>query len=83
MAGDIFTIIPHAVGVEARFSFGRGIIGWRQSKTTGETIRKKVVVRHFARANDRILAGSNPVSDMTNTENDSEMKKNVEESKLP
>jgi len=43
--------------VEASFSLRRDVIGWRQSKTTGETLRKKVVVRQFAQANNGILAG--------------------------
>jgi len=42
---DIFYIIPHGVGVEASFSLGQDVIGWTQSKPTGETIREKVVVR--------------------------------------
>ena len=79
MARDIFSIIPHGVGVESSFSFGHNVIGWRQSKTTGETLCKKVVVRQLAWANNGILAGDNPVSYMTNTENDSEMKKEAEE----
>jgi hypothetical protein len=37
---DIFSIIPHGVGVESSFSLGRDVIGWRQSKTTGETLRE-------------------------------------------
>ena len=37
VARDIFSNIPHGVGVEARFSLGRDVIGWRQSKTTGKT----------------------------------------------
>jgi len=41
----IFSIIPHGVGVEASFSLGRDVIGWRQSNTTGKTLREKVVVR--------------------------------------
>jgi len=74
--------MPHGVGVEASFSLGRDVIGWRQSKTTGETLREKVVVRQFARANDGILAGTDPELDTTNTENDSEIKKEAEEWKL-
>jgi len=30
VARDIFSIIPHGVGVEASFSLGRDVIGWRQ-----------------------------------------------------
>jgi hypothetical protein len=82
VARDIFSIIPHGVGVEASFSLGRDVISWRQSKTTGETLREKVVVRKFARANNGILAGTDPELDTTNTENDSEMKKEAEERKL-
>jgi len=82
VARDILSIIPQGVGVEASFSLGRDIIGWRQSETTGETLREKVVVRQFARANNGILAGTDPELDTTNTENDSEMKKEPEERKL-
>jgi hypothetical protein len=82
VARDIFSIIPHGVGVEASFSLGRDVIGWRQSKTTGETLREKVVVRQFARANNGILAGTDPELETMNTENDSEMKKEAEEKKL-
>jgi hypothetical protein len=38
VARNIFSIIPHGVGVEASFSLGRDVNGWRQSKTTGETL---------------------------------------------
>jgi len=82
VAHDIFSIIPHGVRVEANLSHGRDIIGWRQSKTTGETLREKVVVRQVAQANNRILAGTYPELHTTNTENDSEMKKEAEERKL-
>jgi len=82
VARDIFSIIPHGVGVEASFSLGRDIIGWRQSKTTGETLREKVVVRQFARANNRILAGTDPELDNSNKENKSEIKKQADERKL-
>jgi len=82
VAPDISSIIPHGVRVEASFSLGQDFIGWRQSQTTGETLREKVGVRQFARANNGILAGADPVLDTTNTENDSEMKKEEEEIKL-
>jgi len=78
---DIFSIIPQGVGVEASLSLRRDVIGWRQSKTTGETLRKKLVVRKFAQVNNGILAGTDPELDTTNTENDSEMKKEAEERK--
>jgi len=48
VARDIFSIIPHGVGVEASFSLGRDVIVLRQSKTTGGTLRDKVVVRRLA-----------------------------------
>jgi len=79
---DIFSITPHSVGVEAGCSLGRDVIGWRQSKTTGQTLREKVVVRQFARANNVILAGTDPELDTMNTENYSEMKNEAEETKL-
>jgi len=82
VACDIFSIIPHGVGVEASFSVGRHVIGWRQSKTTDETIREKVVVRHFARANRGLLGGDNPALDPDCTDNDMEMKREAEEKKL-
>jgi len=82
VARDIFSIIPHGVGVEASFSLGRDVIGWRQSKTTGETLHENVVVRQFARANKGILAGTDPELDTTNTEHDSEMKKEADERQL-
>jgi hypothetical protein len=68
--------------VEASFSLGRDDIGWRPSKTTGETLREKVVVREFARANNGILASTDPELDNANTENDLEMKKEAEERRL-
>jgi len=79
---DIFSIIPHGVGVEASYSLGRDVIGWRQSKSTGETFCENVVIRQFARANNGIVAGTDPELDTTNTENDSEMKREVEERKF-
>ena len=82
VACDIFCIIPHGVGVEASFSLGLDVIGWRQSKPTGETLHEKVIVRQSARANNGILAGTDPELDTTNTQNDSEMKNEAEEMKL-
>jgi len=82
VARDLFSIIPHGVGVEASFSLGRDVIGWRQSKTRGKTLREKVVVRQCARANIGISAGTNPELGTTNTENDLEMKKEAKERKL-
>jgi len=78
----IFSIIPHGVGLEASLSLGQDVIGWRQSKTAGKTLRGKVIVSQFARANDGILAGTDPELDTTTTEHKSEMKKAAEERTL-
>jgi len=82
VAQDIFSIIPHSVGVEASCSLGRDVIGWRQSKTTGETLRENVVVRQSARANNRLLAADDQVLDSSSTDIDMEMKTEAEERKL-
>jgi len=82
MARDIFSIIPYSVGVEASFSLGRDLSGLRQSKTTDEILREKVVVRQFAQANNGILTDTNPELNSTNTENDFEMKQEAERRKL-
>ena len=68
--------------MESSFSLGRDVIGWRQSKPTGETFRDKVVVRLFARADNGILAAAVPELDTMINDNDLEMRKEVEESKL-
>jgi len=81
-ARDIFSTIPHGVRVEASFPLGQDVIGWRQSNTTGETLQEKVVVRQYARANNRILAGNDPVLDRSEAENDLELKREAEERKL-
>jgi len=83
VARIIFSIVPHGVRVEVSFSLGRDVSSWRQAITTGETLPEKVVVRQFATANNKILAAGDPALDTTNTESDSEMKKEAEESKLP
>ena len=79
---DIFSTIPLGVGVEASSPLGQDVIGWRQSKTTGQTHHDKVVVRQFAAANNGILAGADRQLDTPNTENDSEMKKAAENRNL-
>jgi hypothetical protein len=58
------------------------VIGWRQSKTTGETLDKNVVVRQLAQANNRLLPGNDPVLDPSSPDSDMEMKREVEEQKL-
>jgi len=68
--------------MEASFSLGRDVISWTQSNTPGEALRENVAVRQFALANNGILAGTDPEFDTTNTEIDSEVKKEAEERKL-
>ena len=76
---DIFSIIPHGVRVESSTSLVRDIFGCRESKTTAETLWKKVIVRQFGRANDRILAGEDPAVVMTYIANELERKRGVED----
>ena len=78
---DIFSIIPHSVGVKFSFSLEGDVIGWRQSKTKGETICEKVGVWLSAQANNRISSGDDPALDITNSENDMEMNNEAEERK--
>jgi len=78
VACDMISIIPHGAGVEASVSLGWDDMGWRQSKTTGETLREIVIVRQFAWANTAILASNNTVLVLTDTENFFEMKREVE-----
>jgi hypothetical protein len=82
VARDIYCIILHGVGVEASFSLRQAGYAWRQSKTTGEILREKFIIRQFSRANNGILAGTDRELDTRNTENDLEMKKEAEERKL-
>ena len=79
VAHDIFSIIPHGVGVEASCSLCRHVTGWRQSKTTGKTIREKVAVGQFAGANNWISRGADPLLDSTDTQNDMEITTEAEE----
>jgi hypothetical protein len=65
---NIFYIIPHGVRVGASFSLGWDVLGWRQSKPPGKTLREKVIVRQFARANNGNFARTDPELDTTNTE---------------
>jgi len=82
VARDIFSILPNGIGVEASCSLWHDVIGWRKSNTTGEKLQETVVVKHFAPANNGMLAGDCTALDTTETENDLELKKAVEESKL-
>jgi len=80
---DMFFIKPHHVWVEASVSIGCGVIGWRESETTGEILGEKALLRQFPPANNGILAGDDPALDMTITENDLEMNWEVEKRILP
>jgi hypothetical protein len=82
VAHDIFSIIPHGGGVEARFSLRRDAIGWRQSKTTGEALCEKVVVRQFTQANNGLLAGDDSELDPTSADNDMGMNREAKQKKL-
>jgi hypothetical protein len=79
---NILSIIPHGFVVEANFSLGQDVIARRQSKSTAETLHQKVVVRQFAQANIGILASAYQALDTVNTESNSEMKQDVEDSKF-
>jgi len=76
---EIISVIPHGVGVVASISRGRDYIGWRQSKTTGETLQEKAIGGQCARANMGMLAGECAALDNTETENSEELKKEWEE----
>jgi len=82
VACDIFSIMLRGVGVEASFSLGRDVIGWRQSKTTGETFREKVPVRKYYCATNGILSGEDPVLDRSESDTDWELKWEAVEQKL-
>jgi len=71
--------MPDVVGVEASSSLGRDVIGSRQSKFTGKTLCDQVSVRQFGQAHNGSLAGDNPISDPTSTDNDMEMKREEEQ----
>jgi hypothetical protein len=64
------------------FSLQRDVIGWRLSKTRGETLREKDDVSQFPSVNNGILVGDNPKSDTTNIVNEWEIKIDTEERKL-
>jgi len=78
----MFCMIPYSVGMVGSSSVGHNVIGLTQSKTTCETLRKKVVVTHFASANDRLRAGDDPELDPTVAANTMEMKREAEQQKF-
>jgi len=80
---NIFSLIPPGVGVEASFSLGWDVIGWRQPWTTAQMLQKNVLVRQFARANNEILVADWAALATPPTENHLELKKHMEERKFP
>jgi hypothetical protein len=82
VAHNVFSIIPHGVRVMASVSLGQDVLGWRQSKITGETLYENLNVRQFAQGNTGISAGTNAEVDTKNTEYNLEIKKETEERKL-
>jgi hypothetical protein len=58
------------------------VIGWRQSKITGETLREKVIVRLFVQANTEILDCTEPEMETSNSDNDLQMMPDEEEIQL-
>jgi len=82
MTRNILPIIPYGVWVEASFSLGQDLIGWRQSRTTGRTLCENIVLRQFPWAYNKILVGDDPALDRMNTERDLELKREAEEWKL-
>jgi hypothetical protein len=54
--------------------------GGRSQKSNGETLHDKVILRVFAKSHDGIFAGADPDLNTTNTENNTEMKNDTEES---
>jgi len=79
VARDIFSIPPHGVSVGVSVSFGQDVIGCGDSKTIGENLRKNVIVRLFARANNGILSGDHRALGMETTENYLETNREAEE----
>jgi hypothetical protein len=47
VAHDIFSIVPQVAKVEASILLQWDVIGWRESKSTGETLRDIVIVRGY------------------------------------
>jgi len=82
VACDTVSIIPHGVRVEASVSLGRDINGWRQCITTGMTLWERVVVRQFVQADNGILVGDCPSLNASQTENNLDFQKEVDERTL-
>jgi hypothetical protein len=82
VARNISSLIPHCVGGEASISLVPDVIGWRQSKSTGETLRTMVIVRSFTKANHGLLPCDNLALDTAITDYDMEMKREAVQKKL-
>jgi len=54
------------------FLSGQDVVGWRQAKSTGQTLHEKVVGQQFAWASNSIVQGDKPALDIINTDNHSE-----------
>jgi len=55
VASNIWSIIPHGVGLGAKFSLQQDVSDGKHSKTIGMTLHEIVVVRQFAQANNSIV----------------------------
>jgi hypothetical protein len=47
MVRDVYSVIPHGVGVEGSFSLGRQALSWRQHRMKASTLSKFIVVRQW------------------------------------
>ena len=82
VARNIFSIIPPLDGVEPSVSLLWEVMGWRVSKTTGDSLRMNVVLMQVAGANHWILPVDYTAFDTIQTENDLELMKEAEGRKL-
>ena len=58
MARDIFSCVPHGVGVESSFSIARNVISWKQSRMTANTLKSNMIVRqHLLKKNTYTYRG--------------------------
>jgi hypothetical protein len=64
---------------EGQYTHGGDVIGWWESNPTAETLLKEHIVRQFDTANTGTLAGTDLEWDTTNTENNLQMMKELEE----
>jgi hypothetical protein len=76
---NTFSVLLHHVRLEASLSVGEEFGGWRQSKTTGDTVCERVILWQYAGPIEWILAGNELALDTLNTENDLQMQREAEE----